>query len=110
MLKTLSAFIVASTCVAHNILDYGAIEDKTTHHAEVTNSMAIQEAMMAANSDENDDRTVEIPAGRTFSSLPITGNDIKKITFIIDGTLLCSKDFNSFPVGNERAYDIENFI
>ena len=88
----------ASNCAAHNILDYGAIVDKTSHHAEVTNSMAIQEAILAAHSDENDDRVVEIPAGLTFSSLPIRSDFVKDITIQIDGTLLASKDYKSYPI------------
>ena len=88
--------LFATTCVAHNILDYGAIVDKTTNYAEVTNSMAILDAIMAAHSSDNDDRVIEIPAGHTFSSFPIRADNVKNITIQIDGTLLLSKDFKAF--------------
>ena len=48
--RALIAFLAASMCAAHNILDYGAIVDKVAHHAELTNSMAIEEAILAAHS------------------------------------------------------------
>ena len=101
--KALAALMCASNTAAHNILDYGAIVDKTSHHAEVTNSMAIQEAILAANSDDNDDRVVEIPAGMTFSSLPIRSDNLKDVTIQIDGTLLASKDYKSYPIRTHES-------
>jgi len=56
---------------AHNILDFGAVVDDSSYKTEVANSNAIVMAFLAANSTENDDRTVEISAGHTFSSMPI---------------------------------------
>ena len=69
--------------------------------------MAIQEAILAANSTDNDDRVVEIPAF-TFSSLPVRSEHIINITVQIDGTLLVSKDYKSFP--NKDSNNIEDFF
>jgi hypothetical protein len=69
--------------------------------------MAIQEAILAANSTDNDDRLVEIPA-YTFSSLPIRSDNIDNITMQIDGKVLVSKDYKSFPNRDER--NIEDFL
>ena len=95
MIKVILAYVVASVAVAHNILDYGAVVDEITHDAEVANSNAIKAAIQAANSDDNDDRLVEIPA-HTFSTLPIRNENINNITMQIDGTILASKDWKSY--------------
>ena len=67
--------------------------------------MAILDAIMAAHSSDNDDRIVEIPAGHTFSSFPVRANDLKNITFQIDGTLLLSKNFEAFSADGFFAFD-----
>ena len=51
---------------------------------------------MAANATDNDDNIVEIPAGMTFSSMPIALSDISNIEFVVDGTLLMSKRFKEY--------------
>ena len=93
------ALITAS--VAHNILDFGAIVDESTHSAELANSEAILNAILAADSDDNDDGLVEIPSGMTFSSLPVRTVNLTDVTIQIDGTLLVSKDFESFPAKSD---------
>ena len=111
MLKAVLAYLIATTCVAHNILDFGAIQDKITHHAEVTNSMAILDAIMAAHSSENDDRVVHIPQG-LWSSYPIRAENVKNITIQIDGVLILSKDFKNFPNRQPGEMDhlVEDFL
>lgn len=64
---------------------------------------------MAANSTENDDRTVEISTGLTFSSMPIQVQNVTNITFVIDGTLKASKDHEHYPTDSNSA-SISNFL
>ena len=72
MLKLLIASFIACTLVAaHDILDFGAIADATTAETERANSKALYAAIMAANSTDNDDNTVTLKAGMTFSTLDV---------------------------------------
>ena len=85
---------VASTCViAHNIFDFGAIESDTSYETEKTNAKALFDAIIAANSTENDDNTITLPAGKTFSSLNFNVTNLTNVNFVIDGTLLASKHY-----------------
>ena len=99
--KALLTFFVATTCFAHNILDFGAIVDEVTHEAEVANSKAIHDAIMAAATGE--DRSVLIPSGLTFSSLPIHVANVTDIEVVIDGTILVSKDHKSYQPKEEKT-------
>lgn len=110
--------VIASTCTAaHNIIDYGAIEKLIDLDTEKINSNALHQAILAANSTENEDHMVIIPAGKTFSSLPIPAiTDISNVHIVIDGTLLVSKDVNSYKADLEKwrnptdLYVIEEFL
>ena len=110
--------VIACTLVAaHNIIDYGAIEKVVDLATEKINSDALHRAILAANSTEDEDRKVIIPAGKTFSSLPVPAiTDIANVEIVIDGTLLVSKDFNSYKADLEKwrnptdLYVIEEFL
>jgi len=95
--KVAGLFAMAGTANAvHNILDYGAIPDLENPITERNNSNAIEAAFASANEDALD-REVYVPAGYTFSTLEINASNVHDITFTIDGTLLHSKNFESFP-------------
>ena len=110
--------VIACTLVAaHNILDYGAIETAFDLATEKINSEALYHAIHAANSTDDEDRTVVIPAGKTFSSLPVPAiTDIANVHIVVDGTLLVSKDVNSYKPDFEKwrnptdEYVIEEFL
>ena len=106
-IKALIAITFASACVAHNILDFGAIVDETSVESESTNAYAFTQAILAANSSLNEDNTVEISAGQTFSLLPISVDQVSNIDFKIDGTLLASKNFRAW---NTTSIAIANFL
>ena len=125
MLRVIIASFIASA-FAHNILDFGAIEDDTSLTTDQANSDALHKALQAANSTDNEDRTIMIPAGKTFSSLPICAENLANVDFVIDGTLLASKHHLHYPSRNnhdhgdtddiddgmlkEREYTIRQFI
>ena len=84
--------------MAHNIIDFGAIENDSSVEAEQTNVEAILNAFKAANSTDNDDNIVLIPEGKTFSALQLGGwiANVKNVEVVIDGTLLMSKNYKNF--------------
>ena len=59
-------FTIVACCTfasAHNVLDFGAIPFEITNGIEYANSVALLNAIMAANSTDNTDNTVLVPAG-----------------------------------------------
>ena len=102
--------LMAQMSLAHNILDYGAVADDSSYATEVDNSAAIYQAAVAANSTEDEDRTVEFPAGYTFSSMPILIQNVTNITFVIDGTLQASKNHEKYPTTGGNSEKIRNFF
>ena len=111
----LSALVLALTA-AHSILDFGAIENDSRVAAEMKNAKAFEDAIMAAHNKENGDNTVIIPAGKTFSSLPVHAHHVKDIEIVIDGTLLVSKNYLHYKTDPERwasmtdGYYTEEFL
>jgi polygalacturonase len=113
--QVLSALVFALTA-AHSILDFGAIENDASVASEMTNAKAITDAIMAAHNKENGDKTVIIPEGKTFSSLPVHASHIRDIEIVIDGTLLVSKHYEHYKTDPERwasmtdGYYTEEFL
>merc|ERR1712086_133055 len=65
---------------------------------------------MAAAIGESEDRSVLIPSGLTFSSLPIHVANVTNIEVVINGTLLVSKDHKSYQPKEEKPKVIEDFF
>ena len=82
---------------AHNILDYGAVagsEENTTN--AFANADAMTQAIIAANSSAEGDRTVLIPQGSNFVMMPIKIAELNNIDFQIDGNVYASQDYQNW--------------
>lgn len=69
------------------------------------------DAIVAANTTTTmDDRTVTVPSGLTFYTMPIWADEITNIVFQIDGTLRLSKRHRQFPLRIEgKVRDLFRF-
>ena len=94
ILTILSLILVHA--VSHSILDFGAIKNDTTWLAESRNAKAIENAFRAAHNKDKGDKKVVIPEGVTISSLPVHVINVTDVEFVIDGTLLISKNYEAF--------------
>ena len=86
---------------AHSIFDFGTITQgkDTTVAQEKENSRALQEAMKAANSSDTE-KFVVIPAGAVISLMPCYFKQLTGVELRIEGTLLQTLNFASYPYGN----------
>ena len=91
---------------AHNILDFGAIENDTTWLAETRNARAIENAILAAHNKEQGDKTVILPEGTMISSLGVHVHDVQDVEIIIDGTIKASKNHDQWKNSIEKCPDI----
>lgn len=96
MIKILLSAAVIALSKAHNIVDYGALEDSTENTTRAfINSQALTQAIIAANSSL-DDRTVVIPSNQSFVMMPVAVSNLWNVTLLIDGTIFASQDYQSW--------------
>lgn len=79
----------------HSIDDYGAIANDSSNAAGHANSMAIINAMNAANQNATD-RTVLIPSGKVYNSFNVSFENLVNVTLQIDGTFVASNDIGEW--------------
>ena len=100
------AIALALTRASHSILDYGNVTQglNPTEDQEKENTAAFLRAIYAANASDTD-RVMEVPKGVKFSMFPIRAENMEDVTFDINGAVLATKRWLSWPIqGN--YYDI----
>ena len=102
--KASALLSLAMGTFAHNVLDFGAIPDRTDAETEKSNALAILSALSRAHEDDTD-REILIPEGVTISSMPLVFNNIDNVTFTIDGTLLASKNNLDYPLDGNNVFN-----
>lgn len=102
-MQVISRFILLFLLLAHalssqNILNFGAIANEDSLHAQTATANAINQAIIAANSSTStgDARIVVIPKHR-FYSLPIKINYCRNITIEIQGKLIACNRIKNWP-------------
>jgi polygalacturonase len=112
MKRILSSLALLSTIgyvqSVHNIIDHGAVHNKTDTDAAFLNSEAFLKAVKAANFSQVD-REVYVPSGDNmhFTFMPVEIQNVNNITFTIDGTILVSTDNQNWPNydGQDAVHD-----
>lgn len=95
---SLLVILITHTLAAQNILNYGAIINEDSLHAQTINANAINQAIVTANSSSSigDARTVVIPNHR-FYSLTIKINYCRNIVIEIQGKLIACNRIKNWP-------------
>lgn len=90
--------LLAHALASQNILNFGAIPNEDSLHAQIINANAINQAIIAANSSAStgDARTVVIPK-HAFYSLTIKVNYCRNITIEIQGKLIACNRIKNWP-------------
>ncbi|CDW86325.1 polygalacturonase [Stylonychia lemnae] len=107
LLPLISLLGIASYVDArHNIIDHGAIHNQSDTATAFKNAQAFLDAVIAANSSETD-REVYIPKekGQFFTLMPTQLNNLKNITFTIDGYVYLSDDNKNWPNDGKTVLD-----
>jgi len=74
-----------------------------TEEQEWENSAAFVRAVKAANNSETD-KVFEVPKGVKFSMFPISVQNLEGVTFDINGEVLATKRWLSWPIHGD-SYD-----
>ena len=95
---TLLCLLIIHADATQNILNYGAITNEDSLHAQTINANAINQAIIIANSSSSigDARTVVIPNHR-FYSLTIKINYCRNIIIEIQGKLIACNRIKNWP-------------
>jgi hypothetical protein len=80
----------------YNILDFGALPHTDHLSAHFANQKAFLEAVNKANSTNTTERIVKVPKG-VFYTMPMRMENLKNVTFIIEGRLAASKNILQWP-------------
>ena len=77
--------------------------------AAYLNAYAIERCFDNAFSNETD-RTVEVPAGKTYFIGPVTVKDISNVTFLVQGTIAAIDDVYSWSYDSsfKNVFDFNN--
>mmetsp|Transcript_17279 Transcript_17279/g.29008 ORF Transcript_17279/g.29008 Transcript_17279/m.29008 type:complete len:323 (+) Transcript_17279:12-980(+) len=91
---------------AVSIEDFGAIEDIDQWKVALHNSDALQKAILSANSSA-DDRTVLIPAGKTYVMANSTLMNLHDVTIQVEGMVRFSDYIDGYPLdeNDDRIVD-----
>ena len=82
----------------HNIIDHGAVHNKSDTATAFLNSEAFLKAVKTANASRFD-REVYVPYGENlhFTFMPFNMSNLHNITFTIEGYVHASEDNNNWP-------------
>ena len=83
-----------SGMAAHSISDFGAVPNDPSNSAAAANSLALQKALVAANTSVTD-RVALVPAGDSFYYFWVKVNYLVNVTLQIDGTILISNNLTA---------------
>ena len=117
-MKAICSFLLLILLINHalasqNILNFGAIANEDSLHAQTINANAINQAIIAANSSSStgDARTIVIPNHR-FYSLTIKINYCRNIVIEIQGKLIACNRIKNWPrtARTGTHYSYEDFI
>ena len=104
----LACIAAAAVDAVHSIDDYGAVANNATLSAATANGRALYNAVAAANASVAD-RTVVVPAGATYTLLPLgVMRNLHGVTLLLDGALSCWPDQATWP--NDTAGNALNMI
>lgn len=90
------AGILSSASALRSIREFGAIPNNKSDEASWINSRAIAQALVSANSSE-DDRVAHIPEGDTYYMFYFEAANLTNLTFRIDGTLFINDNRTAWP-------------
>lgn len=100
---------LASVANSHSLKDFGGIEGEDTTRAAQANARAFANAFDAATQRHNDDNTIVIPEGETYTLFPVLASNFHDVKVVIDGTILCGSDqinWTSKPGKRGHAYNM----
>lgn len=78
----------------HSISNFGAVPNNPSNAAAATNTLALQKALVAANTSATDRNTL-VPAGASFYYFWLKVDYLVNVTLQIDGTLLVSNNLTA---------------
>ena len=105
ILLSLIAFALANLAMAaHSIANFGAVPNNPSDSAAAANTLAIQKALVAANTSATD-REVLVPAGGSYYYYWLKVDYLVNVTLQIDGTILVSNNITAtaWPVSGDFA-------
>ena len=105
LLSYIAFIALASPAIAaHSITDFGAVTNDSSLSATSANTVALQKALVAANSSTTD-RVALVPAGASFCYFWLKVDYLVNVTLQIDGTLLVSNNISAteWPVKGDFA-------
>ena len=105
ILSCIVIFALFSPAIAaHSIADFGAVTNDVSVSAAAANTLALQKALVAANSSTTD-HVALVPAGASYCYFWVKVDYLVNVTLQIDGTLLVSNNISAteWPVEGEFA-------
>eukprot|EP00698_Gefionella_okellyi_P003151 TRINITY_DN12947_c0_g1_i1.p1 TRINITY_DN12947_c0_g1~~TRINITY_DN12947_c0_g1_i1.p1 ORF type:complete len:467 (-),score=99.21 TRINITY_DN12947_c0_g1_i1:98-1498(-) len=105
MQKSAVLILIGLCCVARAALivdSFGAVANEDTDDSAFKNSAAFLAAFSAAN--KGSDRTVLVPAGKTYTLMPILLVGMQSVTFQLEGTILASLNISAWPLDSGNGY------
>lgn len=79
---------------AHSVSDFGAVANNSSNSAASANTLALQKALVAANTS-NTDRVALVPHAHSFYYFWLKIDYLVNVTLQIDGTLLVSNNLSA---------------
>ena len=101
-LSLFCAILIGCTSCIHNVLDYGAVSERSDTATEFQNANAFQQAVAAANSSA-DDKEVYFPSGYRFYMMPSKFINLYNVTITIDSYLYLSSDNENWPLDSNKG-------
>ena len=92
LLVIFSGFSLA--LAAHSVSDFGAVANNSSNPAASANTLALQKALVAANTS-NTDRVALVPHAHSFYYFWLKIDYLVNVTLQIDGTLLVSNNLSA---------------